>query len=246
MIDLIFADPPYFLSNDGLTIESGKIVSVNTVEWDKAKNLDEINRFNYNWLKLVKNKMKDNATIWICCSKHNLFSVGNALNELGFSTLNIITWEKTNPAPNFAKQYFNFSTEFLIWAKKDKKSKHFFNFDLIKKMNNDAQLKEVWKLPSISKWEKKFGKHPTQKPLALLSRVILATTEQNNWILDPFCGSATTGISSLLFDRRFVGIDQDEEYLKIAINRKSEIDNNLIKQKFKENILNIIDLTHQN
>ncbi len=234
--DMVFADPPYFLSNDGLSIQSGKIVSVNKGDWDKSKGFDFINDFNRQWLSLVRDKMKDNATIWISGTMHNIFSVGQVLTELGFKILNVITWQKTNPPPNFSCRYFTHSTEQIIWARKSEKTPHYFNYELMKSLNGDKQMKDVWPLPAIAPWEKKHGKHPTQKPLALLTRIILASTQPNAWILDPFTGSSTTGIAANLLNRRFLGIDLDEKYLDISKNRKLEIEDVNIQRQFKQKI----------
>lgn len=223
--DMVFADPPYFLSNNGLSIQSGKIVSVNKGKWDKSKGFEFINNFNRKWLSLVRDKMKEDATIWISGTMHNIFSVGQILTELGFKILNIITWEKTNPPPNFSCRYFTYSTEQIIWARKHEKVPHYFNYELMKKLNGDKQMRDVWKLPAIAPWEKSCGKHPTQKPLSVLTRLILASTKPNAWILDPFTGSSTTGIAANLANRRFLGIDQEEAFLTISKNRRLEIEN---------------------
>lgn len=223
--DMIFADPPYFLSNDGLSIQSGKIVSVNKGKWDKSQGFDYINNFNREWLKLAREKLKDDGTIWISGTMHNIFSVGQILTELDFKILNIVTWQKSNPPPNFSCRFFTHSTEQIIWARKSKKVPHYYNYDLMKKLNDNKQMKDVWKLPAIAPWEKSCTKHPTQKPLSVLTRIILASTKPNAWILDPFSGSSTTGIAANLLNRRFVGIDTEKEYLDISIARKKEIEN---------------------
>ncbi|MEA3359633.1 MAG: site-specific DNA-methyltransferase [Thermodesulfobacteriota bacterium] len=234
--DMIFADPPYFLSNGGLTIKNGKISSVNKGKWDKSYGFDEINIFNRKWLSLVKNKMKPNATIWVSGTSHNIFSVGQVLLELGFKILNIITWEKTNPPPNFSCRYFTHSTEQVIWARKEEKIPHYFNYELMKQLNDNKQMKDVWRLPAIEKWEKSCGKHPTQKPFALLTRLILSSTEKGAWILDPFTGSSTTGIVANLLERKFLGIDRELEYLEISKARKKEIEDDNIAQMYKSKI----------
>lgn len=234
--DMIFADPPYFLSNNGLSIQNGKIVSVNKGNWDKSYGFDYINDFNRRWLSLVREKMKEDATIWISGTMHNIFSVGQVLTELGFKILNIITWEKTNPPPNFSCRYFTYSTEHIIWARKNEKVPHYFNYELMKELNGDKQMKDVWKLPAIAPWEKSCGKHPTQKPLSVLTRLILASTKQNAWILDPFTGSSTTGVAANLLNRRFLGIDQEEEYLIMSKNRKLEIEDNHKATSYKRKI----------
>lgn len=234
--DMVFADPPYFLSNNGLSIQSGEIVSVNKGKWDKSEGFAFVNDFNRTWLSLVREKMKDNATIWISGTHHNIFSVGQILQELDFKILNVITWEKNNPPPNFSCRYFTHSTELIIWARKKEKVPHYYNYELMKQLNGDKQMKDVWKLPAIAKWEKSCGKHPTQKPLSVLTRLILASTKPNAWILDPFTGSSTTGIAANLSNRRFLGIDQETEFLEISKNRKLEIEKRLIASKYKQKI----------
>ena len=223
--DMIFADPPYFLSNDGISVQSGKMVSVNKGDWDKSQGFEKDNEFNYNWLKACQNHLTDNGSIWISGTFHNIFSVAQMLTELDFKILNCITWAKTNPPPNLSCRYFTHSTEFILWARKSKKSSHYYNYDLMKQINGGTQMRDVWNLPAIAPWEKSCGKHPTQKPLALLTRIILASTQKNAWVLDPFTGSSTTGIAANLADRRFLGIDREEEFLTISKNRKLEIEN---------------------
>jgi site-specific DNA-methyltransferase (adenine-specific) len=223
--DMIFADPPYFLSNNGLTIQSGKITSVNKGDWDKSITLDELNKFNRTWLRLAKDKLKEDGTIWITGTSHNIFSIGQILNELGFKILNFITWEKTNPPPNFSCRYFTHAAEHIIWAKPNPKTSHFYNYELMKAYNGNKQMKDVWSLPAIAPWEKSCGKHPTQKPLTLLSRMILASTQDNAWVLDPFAGSSTTGIAANLLHRKFVGIEKESNFLQLSQQRRQEIDN---------------------
>lgn len=222
--DMIFADPPYFLSNDGISVQAGKIVSVNKGEWDKGGTPEKIDDFNKRWISLCREKLKDNGTIWISGTYHNIFSVANSLTELGFKILNVVTWAKTNPPPNISCRYFTYSTEFIIWARKSAKKPHYFNYEMMKHLNDDKQMTDVWRLPAIAPWEKACGKHPTQKPLALLTRIILASTERNAWILDPFAGSSTTGIAANLVGRRFLGIEQEQEYCEISRKRKVEIE----------------------
>ncbi len=234
--DMVFADPPYFLSNDGLSIQNGEIVSVNKGEWDRSYGFEFINNFNREWLRLVRDKMKDNATIWISGTMHNIFSIGQILTELGFKILNVVTWQKTNPPPNFSCRYFTHSTEQIIWARKEVKVPHYFNYELMKKLNEDKQMRDVWSLPAIAPWEKTCGKHPTQKPLSVLSRLILASTKKGSYILDPFTGSSTTGVSANLFDRNFLGVDLEKDFLDISINRKKEIENTQIANLYRSKI----------
>lgn len=237
--DMIFADPPYFLSNDGISVQSGKIVSVNKGEWDKGGTPEKVNEFNRKWLGLCRDKLKDNGTIWISGTYHNIFSVANALTELGYKILNVITWAKTNPPPNISCRYFTYSTEFIIWARKSQKKPHFFNYELMKQLNGDKQMTDVWRLPAIAQWEKSCGKHPTQKPLALLARIILASTPKNAWILDPFAGSSTTGIAANLIGRRYLGIEQDKSFAEISRQRKIEIENLHKAEEYRSKIKDI-------
>ncbi len=234
--DMVFADPPYFLSNGGLTIKSGKIVSVNNGKWDESEGLEFVHAFNKKWLTLIRDKMKEDATIWISGTMHNIFNIGQVLTELNFKILNVITWEKTNPPPNFSCRYFTHSTEQVIWARKNPKVPHYFNYELMKELNGGKQMKDVWRLPAIAKWEKSCGKHPTQKPLSLLSRLILASTKRDAWILDPFTGSSTTGIAANLLNRRFLGVDLEAEYLEMSKRRKLEIENPDIVRLYKSKI----------
>lgn len=222
--DMIFADPPYFLSNGGISVQSGKIVCVDKGDWDKGMPADDINAFNLKWISLCREKLKKNGTIWISGTYHNIFSVANALTALGFKILNVITWAKTNPPPNISCRYFTYSTEFIIWARKSEKVAHYYNYALMKHINDDKQMTDVWHLPAIAPWEKHCGKHPTQKPLGVLSRIILASTEPGAWILDPFAGSSTTGIAANLLGRRFLGIEREEEFAAMSKARRQEID----------------------
>ena len=237
--DMIFADPPYFLSNDGISYQAGKIVSVNKGEWDKGKSPKEMNEYNKRWIGLCREKLKENGTIWISGTYHNIFSVANCLTELGFKILNVVTWAKTNPPPNISCRYFTYSTEFIVWARKSKKIPHYYNYELMKLLNDNKQMTDMWRLPAIAPWEKSCGKHPTQKPLALLTRIILASTEKNAWILDPFAGSSTTGIAANLTNRRYLGIEQDTEFAAMGRKRREEINNCKIFDDYRSKVKDI-------
>ena len=243
---MVFADPPYFLSNDGLTVKNGKIQSVNKGQWDKLLSDDEAYNFTYQWLSTVREKMADNATLWVSGTHHNIFTLGRILPELGFKILNVITWEKTNPPPNFSCRFFTHSTEFIIWARKHPKIPHYFDYDLMKRLNNDKQMKDVWRLPAIAKWEKSCGKHPTQKPLALLAQIILASTQKDALILDPFAGSSTTGIASNVLGRRFIGIEQETEYLKLSKARYEDLQNDGRKEFFRQHFYRLLNKKDSN
>lgn len=223
-IDMIFADPPYFLSNDGITCSGGKMVSVNKGDWDKKVGVEEKHQFNRKWIKLCYNILKDQGTIWISGTLHNIYSIGLALEQEGFKIINNITWQKSNPPPNLACKAFTHSTETILWARKDiPKTKYKFNYSLMKSLNGNKQMKDVWITSLTKSSEKKYGKHPTQKPLELLERIVLASTEKNDLILDPFCGSSTTGIAAAKLHRAYIGIDNEKEYLDLSVRRYSEL-----------------------
>lgn len=222
--DMIFSDPPYHLSNGGISIQSGVPVSVNKGKWDKSQGFEEDYKFDKTWLASCREHLKPNGTIWVSGTYHNIFSVARCLSELNFKILNCITWVKTNPPPNLSCRYFTYSAEYILWARKEQKTPHRFNYELMKVLNGGTQMRDVWTLPAIASWEKSCGKHPTQKPLSVLARIILASTEPGAWILDPFTGSSTTGIAANLLGRRFLGIDREESFLKMSIARREELD----------------------
>ena len=227
-VDIILADPPYFLSNDGITCQAGKMVSVNKGSWDRISangtGVNEKHKFNRKWIRLCKKVLKPDGTIWISGTLHNIYSIGMALEQEGFKIINNITWQKTNPPPNLACRCFTHSTETILWAKKnDKKSRHFFDYQKMKEINGGKQMKDVWTGSLTRPSEKTEGKHPTQKPEYLLERIILASTTENQIILDPFCGSGTTGVAALKNGRNFIGIDFEEEYLELTKRRLEKI-----------------------
>ena len=227
--DIIFADPPYFLSNNGITCSGGKMISVNKGDWDKSLTLKEKHSFNKRWIKECYRILKDTGTIWISGTLHNIYSIGMALEESGFKSLNNITWQKTNPQPNLACKTFTHSTETILWARKDLKNvKYTFNYDAMKQMNANKQMKDVWTTSLTKPSEKKQGKHPTQKPLEILDKIILASTKENDLILDPFCGSSTTGISAVKLGRKYIGIDNEKEYLDLSIRRYEELEEEIL------------------
>lgn len=234
--DMIFADPPYHLSNDGISVQSGKMVSVNKGEWDKSHGADVDYFFDKQWLSACRDKLKDNGTIWVSGTYHNIFSIARCLTELNFKILNCITWVKTNPPPNLSCRYFTHSAEYILWARKEAKTPHYYNYELMKAINGGTQMRDVWNLPAIAKWEKSCGKHPTQKPLSVLSRIILASTKIGAWILDPFTGSSTTGVAANLLNRRFLGIDMEEQYLNISTARICELEENIIRNDYMERL----------
>ena len=230
-IDAIFADPPYFLSNGGISVQSGKQVCVDKGEWDKGGTPEYIYQFNKQWLSLCRPKLKDNGTIWISGTHHNIFVVQRCLQELGYKILNVITWQKSDPPPNLSCRYFNFSTELVIWARKHEKKPHKFNYETMKQLNGGSQMTDVWRIPAVGMWEKTCGKHPTQKALRLLYRIVLASTHEGDTILDPFAGSSTTGIAANLLGRKFIGIEQEKAFVELSQRRRELLDNPIEAQK---------------
>ncbi|MHA1272539.1 MAG: DNA-methyltransferase [Promethearchaeota archaeon] len=228
--DLIFADPPYFLSNDGITCQSGKMVSVNKGKWDKSRGFEDDVRFTEKWLNACRRVLKENGTIWISGTLHIIFKIGYLLEKLGFDIINDIIWYKPNAPPNLSCKYFTHSHEIILWARKSSKSKHTFNYELMKSWNNpkdklknkDKQMRSVWSIPLLPKAEKECGKHPTQKPLELLNRIIASSSKEKDWVLDPFVGSGTTGIVCKLLNRNFIGIDINKEFLDLTIKRLNQ------------------------
>ena len=234
-IDTIFADPPYNLSNGGITCHAGRMVSVNKGDWDKSNGIEKDHEFTINWLNACRRVLKDDGTIWITGTMHRIYSIGFALQQLGFKLLNEICWYKPNAAPNLSCRYFTHSHETVLWASKCEKSKHKFDYQLMKQIAGAKQMRSLWKdietkdepqdiwpITTPPKAEKEFGKHPTQKPLALIERIVLASTNPRDVILDPFTGSSTTGVAALRHDRFFIGIDTNTEYLKLSVCRIEE------------------------
>lgn len=238
-VDMIFADPPYFLSKNISKCINGTWKSFEKGEWDRVSSQDNINAFNRKWLSACRNVLKDDGTIFVTGTYHNIFSVASCMVELGYKILNIIVWQKSDAKPTLSRNYFNFTTEYIVWARKNENIPHFFNCELMEQLNGGARMSDVWRIPFLSSWEMRCGKHPTQKPLRLLYRVILASTHEGDTILDPFAGSCTTGIAANLLNRTFIGIDQSLEYLMYGIRRKQEIEDSkmadIIKNKMSEN-----------
>ena len=221
-IDMIFADPPYNLSNDGFTCQGGRMVSVNKGEWDRSKGPEADFEFHKAWITACHRKLRPGGTIWISGTYHSIYQCGVALQLGGWHVLNDISWFKPNASPNLSCRMFTASHESLIWARTSKKDKHVFNYkamkhsdyhqgDVLKK--EDKQMRSVWSIPLTKKSEKRFGKHPTQKPESLLERVVLSSTNEGDIVLDPFCGSGTTGAVAVRHGRRFIGIDMDNDFL---------------------------------
>lgn len=218
-VDMIFADPPYFLSNGGITCHAGRMVRVDKGAWDKSRGVEENFLFVKNWLEACQRVLKPNGSIWVSGTAHVIHMVGYAMQQLGFKHLNDISWVKPNPPPNLSCRYFTHATETILWAAKNKKSKHFFNYKLMREHAGGKQMKSVWTIFPPGKAEKKFGKHPTQKPLALLERILLASTKPGDLVFDPFLGSGTTALAALRLRRRFAGCEMDEKWVEVAAKR---------------------------
>lgn len=231
-IDFVFSDPPYFLSSGGISCNGGKQVKVDKGDWDKVRSINEKIIFHRKWIRLCKDVLKDDGSIMISSTFHSVYAIGVALEQEGFSIINNIIWRKTNPAPNLACRCFTHSTETIIWARKQfdekHKGKHCFNYDVMKAENNHKQMKDfrefeddasLIETATSTRSEKKYGYHPTQKPLKLLERIIKAATNENDIVLDPFCGSGTTGIAASILNRKFIGIEKDESNLLLSKER---------------------------
>ena len=217
--DTIFADPPYFLSNDGITCHSGRMVSVNKGDWDKSKGIMENFNFNLEWMSKCQKLLKDEGTLWVSGTLHIIYSVGYAAQILDMKFLNNIIWEKPNPPPNLSCRFFTHSTETILWFGKSKNSKHKFNYNIMKKLNGGKQMKDVWRFTSPKKNEKEEGRHPTQKPILLLDYILKSSTDKGGLVLDPFCGSGTTGVACIVNDRSFIGIEKEEKYCELSKKR---------------------------
>lgn len=232
-IDMIFADPPYFLSNGGITCHAGKMVSVNKGKWDISRGIEENHKFNLAWLSACQQVLTKNGVIWVSGTAHIIFSVGFAMQQLGFKILNDVIWFKPNAAPNLSCRYFTHSTETVIWAAKNQKSKHAFNYELMKQLGNGKQMRNLWEISPPQPSEKIHGKHPTQKPLKLLERILLASTNEGDVVLDPFNGSGTTAITAVKLNRKYLGIEISEEYLELTMHR---LEDELRKPRFQPTI----------
>lgn len=230
-VDMVFADPPYMLSNGGFTVHAGKMVSVNKGDWDKSNGVKQDFEFHLSWIQEVRRVLKPSGTLWISGTYHSIYQCGFALQVAGFHVLNDIAWFKPNASPNLSCRFFTASHETLIWARKDKKGKHTFNYgemkngtwpeDALKKPG--LQMRSVWSMGTPKPSEKVHGKHPTQKPIDLLKRVVLSSTNKGDVILDPFSGSSTTGLAAVMNGRKFVGIDMDKKFLDLSIKRFKDI-----------------------
>lgn len=220
-VDLIFADPPYFLSNGGKSIHSGKVVSVNKGDWDdKTKYKDHL-EFTKNWLTLCYKVLKYGASIWVSGTIHNIFDIKKFIDEIGYKVINVVIWHKTDQPPLIYKNKLRFSYELLIWASKG--NKHKFNYEEMYKISN-SELEDIWTIPAVKMNEKRFGYYPTQKPEALLERIILATTNPRDLVLDPFSGSGTTCFVAKKLKRNYIGIEQDKNYFNISVKRLNSLD----------------------
>lgn len=230
-VDLIFADPPYFLSNGGITCQSGRMVSVDKGQWDVSRGPDENHAFNTSWLSACKRVLKPNGTIFVSGTMHVIYSVGFAMQQLGFKLLNDIAWYKVIPPPNLCCRYFTHATETILWAARDARSKHYFDYAAMKTENGGKQMQSLWSLIPPLKAEKRHGKHPTQKPLTLLERVVRAACPEGGQVLDPFNGSGTTGVAAARLGRCFIGIELETQYLEQTKNRFGDLDGERAPQK---------------
>lgn len=230
-VDMIFADPPYFLSNGGFTVHAGKMISVNKGSWDRSGGVEADFAFHKKWIDACRRVLKPEGTIWISGTYHSIYACGFALQTAGFHMLNDIAWFKPNAAPNLSCRFFTASHETLLWARKSKAAKHVFNYDEMKEgdWREDSikqpgkQMRSVWSVGTPKTWEKVHGKHPTQKPVDLLKRIVLASTHKGATVLDPFNGGGTTGVAVKMAGRKYIGIDKDETYLSLSLKRYTDL-----------------------
>lgn len=218
-IDVVFADPPYFLSNGGTTCKSGRRVSVDKGAWDRSLGVDDNHSFNRAWLAACQRVLTPNGTIWVSGTSHVIHSVGFAMQQLGFKMLNEIVWEKPNPPPNLSCRYFTHASETILWAARDRKSRHHFDYAAMREQNGGKQMKSVWRMQAPGNGEKVHGRHPTQKPIELLARIVRASCPPDGVVLDPFNGSGTTGVAALRAGLRYVGIEREADYLELTRKR---------------------------
>lgn len=230
-VDMIFADPPYFLSKGFTWRENGKVKCFDKGEWDRQRSIEEVDAFNMKWLGLCRKILKDGGCIWVTGTYHNISSVERCLTTLGYKVLNIIVWRKPNAPTTLSNSHFNFSAEYIIWARKSKGTPHYFNIEAMATLNSGKRMPDVWSIPTVETWEKHFGKHPTQKPLRLLYRAILSNTHPGDIVFDPFAGSGTTGIAANLIGRKFIGMEREDNFIKKCIQRKKEIENKAAAQR---------------
>jgi len=241
-VDCIFADPPYNLQLGGdLHRPNNTKVDAVDNDWDQFESLRVYDDFTENWLEAARDCLKPDGSIWVIGSYHNIFRLGYIMQNMGFWILNDIIWNKTNPMPNFRGRRFTNAHETMIWAAKSKDSKYYFNYDAMKSMNEDKQMRSDWSLPLCTGGERlkdAEGKkaHPTQKPESLLYRVLMSSTKPGETVLDPFFGSGTTGAVAKKLGRSFIGIERDKTYAAFARERIESIDplaENLITTKPK-------------
>ena len=236
-VDMIFADPPYFLSTgNGKVNINGEYIWFDKGLWDRIRSKEEKDGFNFKWISSACNILKENGTIWICGTYHNIFSVEKCLEELGFKIINIIVWHKPDPPTTLSDKRLNFCAEYIIWATRKTCKNYTFNQETLAKVNGGIPLPDVWNISAAGSWEKTCGKHPTQKPLRLLYRAVLASTNEGNTILDPFAGSSTTGIAANLLGRKFIGCEMSDEYLALSINRRKQLDNPMLYSYMKRSM----------
>jgi site-specific DNA-methyltransferase (adenine-specific) len=222
-VDCIWTDPPYNLSNDGITCVAGRMVKVNKGEWDRSRGVELDHEFNKTWLAACYRLLKPTGTIWVSGTLHVYPSVSFAMQQLGYRILNDIIWEKPAPPPNLGCRCFTHATELILWATRARKGKdkYTFNYEVMKAENTGKQMKNVWRMAAPGKDEKRHGKHPTQKPVSLVTRCLRASTNEGDLVFDPFAGSATTGVAALALERRFIGCELEETYVRLASRRLS-------------------------
>lgn len=222
--DMVFADPPYRLSCGAQGVLRGVVSEIDKGEWDKCLPEKEAYDFDFAWIVQARESLKPNGTMWVCCTYHNIARVMQAMRDSGMHILDIIVWRKLNPPPRLNHYGFGAGAEFIVFARRSKMIAHTFNYELCRSLNGGSQMRDVWDFHSVRMWEKSFGRHPTQKPLAPVVRAILSCTRPGSFVLDPFCGAGTTCVAAKLCHRKFVGMDLDAGFLEIGEKRLYAID----------------------
>ena len=237
-VDAIFADPPYRLSNGGITVKNGGLAPVDKGAWDRSMGFEKDHEFNLAWLGEARRILKPDGTLWVTGTHHVIFSLGFALQTLGYRIINDLVWQKPDPPPNARHTTFTHAHETLLWASRGRGARHTFNYDLVNSPSPEAQVSSVWRIPAVPRREKAHGYHPTQKPLRLVRRALLASTREGDLVFDPFSGSGTTAVAAKELGRFFVGCELDEGFAGICARRVAATERGSLLREISERFWN--------
>jgi site-specific DNA-methyltransferase (adenine-specific) len=233
-VNVLFTDPPYRLSGGGVTVKSGRVTSVDKGEWNRSMGFQKDHEWNARWLREARRVLKPDGTLWVSGTHHVVFSLGFALQSLYFRIINQIAWVKPDPPPNAMHTAFTHAHETLLRASKGKGARHTFNYDLINSPDPTVQVSSIWRIPTVPRREKLQGYHPTQKPLRLIRRALLASTKEGDLVFDPFCGSGTTAVAAKELNRTFVGTELEEEFAGLATRRIAATERGSVLREISE------------